>query len=61
MWNILFNLGFMYTAIKNTIFFFYVDTSVANTNNWTNLGSNVGEFLMRFIYSRFIEKTYYKL
>jgi len=59
LWNILFNLGYIYTNIKNTIMFFYTDTA-PNTNDWEILGNYVGDLAVRFIYSRFIEKTYYK-
>jgi hypothetical protein len=59
LWNILFNLGFIYTNIKNSIMFFYPDSS-PNTNDWTYFGSYIGDLAVRFIYSRFIEKTYYK-
>lgn len=59
LWNILFNLGFIYTNVKNAIVFFYPGTST-NTNDWANLGKYIGDFAVRFIYSRYIEKTYYK-
>ena len=55
----MFNLGFIYTNIKNTITFFYPGIS-PNTNDWKNLGKYIGDLAIRFIYSRFIEKTYYK-
>ncbi len=61
LWNIIFNLGYMYTNVKNSILFFYVDTSLANTNPWYNFGTYIGDLLIRFIYSRYIEKTYYKI
>ena len=59
-WNILFNLGFIYTDIKNVVVFFYTDTSLPNPNLWINFGKYVGDFVVRFIYSKYIEKTYYK-
>jgi len=59
LWNILFNLGYIYTNFKNSIMFFYIDTA-PNTNDWELLGNYVGDLAVRFIYSRFIEKTYYK-
>ena len=59
-WNILFNLGFIYTNIKNAIVFFYPATS-PNTNDWNKFGRYMGDLAVRFIYSRYIEKTYYKL
>ena len=59
LWNILFNLGFIYTNIKNSIMFFLTDTPT-NTNDWEVLGNYIGDFAVRFIYSRYIEKTYYR-
>ena len=58
-WNILFNLGFIYTNIKNSILFFYPAAS-PNTNDWNNFGRYIGDLGVRFIYSRYIERTYYK-
>jgi len=37
LWNILFNLGFIYTNVKNSIMFFYPGTTT-NTNDWGKLG-----------------------
>lgn len=59
LWNILFNLGFIYTNIKNSIMFFLTDTPT-NTNDWEVLGNYIGDLAVRFIYSRYIEKTYYR-
>jgi hypothetical protein len=33
LWNILFNLGFIYTNVKNSILFFFPGTTT-NTNDW---------------------------
>jgi hypothetical protein len=39
LWNILFNLGFIYTSIKNSIFFFYPDLSPNPTSDWEYFGN----------------------
>lgn len=47
-WNILYNLGYMYTDIKNSIQIYNSATSQYN-----QLGKYIGDFLIRFIYSRY--------
>jgi len=59
-WNVLFNLGFMYTDVKDVIVFFYQVVGTPDTRKWETFGTKVGDFFIRFIYSKYIEKTYYK-
>jgi hypothetical protein len=54
----LFNLGFMYTNTKFIYEFFTSDPVV--TSDYEDLGKNVGSFLVRFIYSKYIPRLYYK-
>ena len=58
-WNLLFNLGFMYTDVKDVIIFFYQVVAIPDKRKWETFGLKVGDFLIRFIYSKYIEKTYY--
>ena len=58
LWNILFNVGYMYTDSKKLINFFYYDSAVT-TPLWATFGKYLGDFFVRFIYSKFIPKTYY--
>lgn len=59
LWNILFNLGYMYTDVKDAIQFFYTVVSTPDSRTWTTLGRKMGDFVIRFIYSNYIQKTYY--
>lgn len=59
-WNMLFNLGFMYTDVKDVIVFFYQVVGTPDNRKWETFGNKVGDFFIRFIYSKYIEKTYYK-
>jgi hypothetical protein len=56
-WNILFNLGYMYTNTK-FIYEFFTSTPV-KVATYHDLGKNIGSFLVRFIYSKFIPRLYY--
>jgi hypothetical protein len=55
----LFNLGYLYTNIKNIFTFFYYDAAGGDFRKWKSLGGFVGDFVIRFIYSKYIAKTYY--
>ena len=59
VWNILFNLGFMYTNAKNIVTFFYYDTATNPTKSYETLGRQFGSFFVRFIYSQYVPKTHY--
>ena len=59
LWNILFNLGYMYTDGKNILQFFYRVVASPDPRQWNQFGNYVGDLLVRFIYSKYIEKTYY--
>ena len=59
VWNMLFNLGFMYTDVKDVIVFFYQVVGTTDNRKWETFGTKVGDFVIRFIYSKYIEKTYY--
>jgi hypothetical protein len=59
-WNVLYNLGFIYTDVKKLVTLynsFYDDTDIS----WSSAGNYLGDFLMRFVYSRFIPKAQYIL
>ena len=58
VWNMLFNLGFMYTDVKDSIVFFYQVVGAPDTRLWETVGRKIGDFVIRFIYSNYIEKTY---
>ena len=47
-WNILYNLGYMYTDIKKS-----VDIVNSDVSQYNQLGVYIGDFLIRFIYSRY--------
>jgi hypothetical protein len=51
-WNILYNLGYMYSDTKKVI-----DISKSTTDQWELLGEKVGDFIMRFFYSRYIPRS----
>lgn len=55
----MFNLGYLYTNIKNIFTFFYYDAAGGDFRKWKSLGGFVGDFVIRFIYSKYIAKTYY--
>ena len=57
LWNILFNLGYLYTNVKNILFFFYYDAAGGDLRKWNSLGKSFGDFLVRFIYSRYIASS----
>lgn len=60
LWNLLFNLGTIYTSIWNSITFFYRDRTLGTTPpTWESFGKNIGAFLVSFIYSKYVNKTYY--
>ncbi|CDW87218.1 UNKNOWN [Stylonychia lemnae] len=50
-WNILYNLGYMYSDIKNSI-----DVFQTKTDRYYDLGKYIGDFIMRFFYSRYNKK-----
>lgn len=52
LWNILYNLGYMYTDIKG-----FIDTGNSNSGKWSDFGSYLGDFLMRFFYSRYVPRS----
>ena len=54
LWNVLYNLGYMYTDGKNL--YNYI---LSSTSQYYNLAFSVGDFCMRFFYSRYVPKTYY--
>lgn len=58
-WNVLFNLGFMYTNTKY-IYEFVSASATSDTLTYEILGKNIGSFLVRFIYSKYIPRLYYK-
>jgi hypothetical protein len=59
LWNILFNLGFIYTDSKNILQFFYTVVNTPDNRLWNQFGTFVGDLVVRFIYSKYIQKTYY--
>ncbi len=62
LWNILFNLGFLYTNIKDIIFFFYYEMpeTKRDERSWKTLGTLVGDLGTRFIYSKYITNPRFK-
>lgn len=52
-WNILYNLGYMYNDVVKISD--YVDSSA---NEAEDLGNKIGDFSMRFFYSRYIPTRY---
>ena len=59
LWNILFNLGFLYTDGRYILLFFYRDQTVKFVPNWSLLGKYAGDFIMRFIFSKFVHTSLY--
>ena len=59
LWNILFNLGFLYTAGRYIFLFFFRDHTASYNPNWSLLGKNIGDFLLRFIFSKFVHTSKY--
>ena len=47
-WNILYNLGYMYTDAKKS-----VDIFKSSTSQYQTLGQYIGDFTIRFLYSRY--------
>ena len=62
LWNILYNLGYMYNNINDVITFFYTDWAAtpAPIRKWEDLGTDIGQFFVRFIYSRYKPRKYTK-
>lgn len=59
-WNIIFNLGYMYTNGK---YLYQFATKVYGTDEtdirtWENFGKNIGSFLVRFIYSKYVPRDF---
>lgn len=57
LWNILFNLGFFYTDLKSIFFFFYREE--AATTTWAYMTQKVGDFLLRFFFSKYVSTSAY--
>jgi hypothetical protein len=57
-WNIIFNLGYMYTNGKFMYFFVYNDPTDAETRSWETFGKNLGSFLIRFLYSKYVPRDF---
>ena len=38
----------------------FLPAAAPNTNDWELFGNYIGDLAVRFIYSRYIERTYYK-
>jgi hypothetical protein len=55
-WNILFNMGYMYTNGKFIYTFVYNDPTTVGTRSWETFGKNLGSFLIRFIYSKYVPR-----
>lgn len=49
-WNVLYNLGYMYTDVKKS-----VDIFQSTTSSYEKLGEYMGDFTIRFLYSRYSE------
>lgn len=62
LWNILFNMGHIYTRVKDIIFFFYYDMPLVggDTRKWSTIGEYAGELGTRFIYSKYITDPRFK-
>lgn len=56
----MFNLGYMYTNSKSIYTFFTAAAGTPETRTWNSFGQNLGSLLVRFIYSKYIAKDYYK-
>ena len=62
-WNILFNLGYIYTNIKDIIYLFYYELPKDQTvdeRSWSTFGKSVGDLITRFIYSKYITNPRFK-
>ena len=63
LWNLIFNLGYIYTDVKSIIYLFYYEIP-KDTNkderSWGTLGTAVGDVLTRFIYSKYITNPRFK-
>ena len=55
-WNLLFNLGYMYTNTKMIYNFFY--EAGVSSKTYEDLGKNIGSFFVRFIYSKYNQRTF---
>ena len=54
LWNIVYNLGYMYTDGKGIY-----DIIFSTTSEYYNLAFYIGDFIMRFLYSRYVPRSYY--
>jgi hypothetical protein len=52
MWNVLYNLGYMYSDGKKIY-----DISNSATAQWELLGQKSGDLVMRFFYSRYVPRS----
>ena len=59
MWNIIFNLGFIYTDITNILMFFYRVPGQKSQPTWTDFGGYVGDLILRFIFSKYANTSIY--
>lgn len=54
VWNLLYNLGYMYTDGKDIY-----DIVTSTDSQYYDLAFSVGDFAMRFLYSRYVPRSYY--
>ena len=63
LWNLVFNLGYIYTDAKSILYLFYYEKP-SDTNqdgrSWGTLGTAVGDLLTRLIYSKYITNPRFK-
>ncbi len=57
LFNILYNLGFMYTDIVKASEIIN-DEYTGSTDEWEKLGFYIGDFIMRFFWSRYVPRNY---
>ena len=53
-WNVLYNAGYMYTDVYSA-----VNNLNGVTADWYKFGQYLGDFIIRFIYSKYVPRDYY--
>lgn len=57
MWNLVFNLGWMYSDIRNIVLFFLWYNDETSKASFGSLGKNIGDLLLRFFFSTYVYNT----
>jgi len=58
MFNVLYNLGYMYTDLLKISKL--LDSDQSSSDDWENMGKYTGDFFLRFFWSRYVPRNYHR-